>query len=260
MQSRTSQSLIRLSLVISLTCIAFLPSSSYGSEVQTGEPDEGLPWIDNIVAAYFGSDTSVLRGAYGNKLYTGRDFFCALPSSTDSLDVLGGKMACRIDRCGDLNPSLDELQVSVQSGEPVITSNDRLFEYWPDSGDVGPGAADTGPTLGELYGWVIDGTEGDGLFRVIEIKPSGKDGPILEAFVADVGPWCIDDPYWQDYSRPFAECGTDSFGRRTNGGGIDLSYALAQAIGCTGIMEIDWRWKTIDGAYVVQRRLTEWNY
>ncbi|MCX6645013.1 MAG: hypothetical protein NTY09_01440, partial [bacterium] len=111
-----------------------------------------------------------------------------------------------------------------------------------------------------IDGWVIDGSEGEGLFRILEIKPAGQDGPILEAYVGDVGPWNQDDPYWEDYSRPDAEDGIDSHGRTTNRAGIDLSYALAQALGISGMGGIDWRWKTVNGKYVVRRQVTEWRW
>jgi len=258
MHARTQIKFLSLTLVLLLNCFLIFPGTKIGATEEAEDVDTGLEWHENIVAGYFGSATSVQNGAFGNKLYSGRDFFCALPSRTDNLDVLGGIMACRMERCGDLNPSLEELlyaEYADDSDEP----NDRKFEFWQGGGDIGPGV-DPGPTLGELYGWIIDGNEGDGLFRVIEIKPSGADGPILEAFVADVGPWNTADPYWEDYSRPFSESGLDSRGRRTNRGGIDLSYALSREIGCTGLLNVDWRWKTIDGAYVVLRQPTDWNY
>ena len=55
--------------------------------------------------------------------------------------------------------------------------------------------------------------------------------------VEDVGPWnginkARSDPYWQEVGRrPQAETGIDLNGRRTNLAGIDLSPALAKAIG-----------------------------
>jgi len=237
--------------VCALLTLAFMvpfqhDTKAQGNPTATNSPlSDGLPWNEQVVAGHYGDGHEFMWGAYGNKLYPGKDYFCALPSRTDSLDCLGGLMACRMSRCDDAKPTLDELLESgIDAGDPATLP----FEYWPGEGS----------SLGELYGWVIDGEEGDGLFRVIQIKPSGKDGPVLEAYVADVGPWCTEDPYWEDYSRPDAESGIDARGRRTNRGGIDLSYALARALGFTGLLELDWRWKTLDGAYVVQRRSTEW--
>jgi hypothetical protein len=44
--------------------------------------------------------------------------------------------------------------------------------------------------------------------------------------VLDVGPWNIDDAYWEKASgKPQAESGRDRFGRRTNKAGIDLFNA-----------------------------------
>jgi hypothetical protein len=60
------------------------------------------------------------------------------------------------------------------------------------------------------------------------------------AMIEDVGPWNTDDPYWQTNTRPQAENGTDEKGRETNGAGIDLSPALAAAIGIDGMGLVDW--------------------
>jgi hypothetical protein len=51
-----------------------------------------------------------------------------------------------------------------------------------------------------------------------------KTGRRVQIEVIDVGPWNIDDPYWERKSRPAAESGRDERGRRTNMAGLDLSY------------------------------------
>ena len=94
-------------------------------------------------------------------------------------------------------------------------------------------------------------------FRVIEIRKNGEDGPILEVTVEDLGPWYAgDDPYWEDLSRPDSEDGTDGKGRQTNKAGIDLSYKLAMEMGINGIGKVDWRFKKVDGEYVVVEKET----
>jgi hypothetical protein len=60
------------------------------------------------------------------------------------------------------------------------------------------------------------------------------------ASIEDVGPWNTDDPYWLSGARPQAESGTDMSGRETNNAGIDLSPALADALGIDGMGEVDW--------------------
>jgi uncharacterized protein (TIGR02594 family) len=47
----------------------------------------------------------------------------------------------------------------------------------------------------------------------------------------DVGPWNVNDPYWETGSRPQAESGTDKTGRKTNGAGIDLSPQAVVKLG-----------------------------
>jgi N-acetylmuramoyl-L-alanine amidase len=63
------------------------------------------------------------------------------------------------------------------------------------------------------------------------------------ASIEDVGPWNTDDPYWTTGERPQAESGTDMDGNETNGAGIDLSPALANALGIDGMGTVDWEFE-----------------
>jgi hypothetical protein len=65
-------------------------------------------------------------------------------------------------------------------------------------------------------------------------------GTQVEAEILDVGPWNIDDPYWDKGTRPQAESGTDMKGRATNGAEIDLSPALAKKLGIEGMGIVEW--------------------
>ena len=58
--------------------------------------------------------------------------------------------------------------------------------------------------------------------------------------IVDVGPWNIDDPYWETGARPQAESGVDHRGRPTNHAGIDLTPAAARTIGIPGKGQVDW--------------------
>lgn len=59
--------------------------------------------------------------------------------------------------------------------------------------------------------------------------------------IVDVGPWNIDDDYWNtSHARPQAETGTDRRGRRTNLAGIDLTPATARKLGLVGKAKVDW--------------------
>jgi uncharacterized protein (TIGR02594 family) len=62
----------------------------------------------------------------------------------------------------------------------------------------------------------------------------------VECAIVDVGPWNINDPYWQAGQRPQAETGTDMTGRKTNRAGIDLTLAAAQALAIDGKGLVDW--------------------
>lgn len=63
----------------------------------------------------------------------------------------------------------------------------------------------------------------------------------VRALVLDVGPWNEnDDAYVFGEARPQAESGTDGFGRKTNGAGIDLGEAVWQALGMKDNTEVSW--------------------
>lgn len=67
-----------------------------------------------------------------------------------------------------------------------------------------------------------------------------KGSASVDCDIVDVGPWNINDPYWQTSKRPEAESGTDSRGRKTNRAGIDLTVAAAKAIQLDGKGLCDW--------------------
>lgn len=67
---------------------------------------------------------------------------------------------------------------------------------------------------------------------------SGNKSAVAE--VVDVGPWNREDPYWTNGKRPQAETGTDTRGRHTNKAGIDLTPALARALGVDGKGVVSW--------------------
>lgn len=62
--------------------------------------------------------------------------------------------------------------------------------------------------------------------------------------IRDIGPWNIDDYYWETGQRPQAESGIDKKGRPTNGAGLDLTPAAAEAIGLEGKGTVNWRFLT----------------
>lgn len=68
-----------------------------------------------------------------------------------------------------------------------------------------------------------------------------KTGKFSLASIEDVGPWNTEDAYWEKNARPQAESGHDTRGRQTNHAGIDLSPALARAIGIDGMGYVDWK-------------------
>src|SRR5512135_2965435 len=54
---------------------------------------------------------------------------------------------------------------------------------------------------------------------------------VLVVPVLDVGPWNIDDPYWERDARPASERGRGTYRTPVNPAGIDLSDATFSALG-----------------------------
>jgi N-acetylmuramoyl-L-alanine amidase len=69
------------------------------------------------------------------------------------------------------------------------------------------------------------------------------------ANIRDIGPWLTDDCYWDLDKRPLAEtCAAEGVplprgpnkGKIPNGAGIDVTPALANALGISGMGQVDW--------------------
>jgi len=59
--------------------------------------------------------------------------------------------------------------------------------------------------------------------------------------VLDVGPWNIDDAYWESGQRPAAERGRGAYRTPVNHAGIDLSDAVFFALGLRDNDYLEWR-------------------
>ncbi|MEO7731447.1 MAG: hypothetical protein ABIY55_10770 [Kofleriaceae bacterium] len=59
--------------------------------------------------------------------------------------------------------------------------------------------------------------------------------------VLDVGPWNIDDAYWEHDERPASERGRGYYRKPVNTAGIDLSDAVFAALGLPDNDLVDWR-------------------
>jgi uncharacterized protein (TIGR02594 family) len=102
-------------------------------------------------------------------------------------------------------------------------------------------------------GPIIDSQPGVALpFRFSGVRPKVrvtgvKSGVSIDCDIVDVGPWNINDPYWETGARPQAESGMDlgqvsnGVPRRTNGAGIDLTLAAATALGIDGKGLVNWQ-------------------
>ena len=71
--------------------------------------------------------------------------------------------------------------------------------------------------------------------------------------VLDVGPWNVDDAYWEHDARPASERGRGAYRTPVNPAGIDLSDAVFAALGLPDNDVVDWRF--VHRGYVVLPRL-----
>jgi uncharacterized protein (TIGR02594 family) len=106
------------------------------------------------------------------------------------------------------------------------------------------------------YGGAIDDTSPGVALPLLfkgarpRVRVIGKrTGVSIDCNIVDVGPWNINDPYWETGARPQAESGTDlgqvsSQPRRTNKAGIDLTLAAATALQIDGKGLVDWSFIT----------------
>lgn len=71
--------------------------------------------------------------------------------------------------------------------------------------------------------------------------------------VLDVGPWNVNDPYWENDRRPASETGHGAFRTPVNRAGIDLSDPVFAALGLRDNDFVEWRF--VHRGYVVLPRL-----
>jgi hypothetical protein len=89
------------------------------------------------------------------------------------------------------------------------------------------------------------------LRRTVEVRYRER---IVVAPVRDVGPWNVDDPYWDHGRRPAAELGRGTFRRPSNPAGIDLSDATFAALGMKDNGYVEWRF--VHRGYIPLPRLS----
>lgn len=96
-------------------------------------------------------------------------------------------------------------------------------------------------------GWIINNSvpfvalPSHAALRLWVTVTNPANGQSCKALVLDVGPWNEnDDAYVFGGQRPQAESGTDGFGRKTNGAGIDLGEAVWKALGMKDNTEVSW--------------------
>ncbi|HEX3763554.1 MAG TPA: hypothetical protein VHW23_32885 [Kofleriaceae bacterium] len=84
------------------------------------------------------------------------------------------------------------------------------------------------------------------LGRMVEVR--FRDRAVVVP-VLDVGPWNVDDAYWESDARPASERGRGVYRTPVNHAGIDLSDAVFAALGLPDNDIVDWRF--VHRGYVV---------
>lgn len=125
-------------------------------------------------------------------------------------------------------------------GEPVEKIPGRQYgitaTYFGGSGDPNTSAYDGHLITDSEYGVALP-------YKFKGERPKVrvfKDGKSVVCNIVDVGPWNINDPYWETGARPQAESGTDTTGRTTNKAGIDVTPAVNRVLGLNGKGVVDW--------------------
>ena len=76
------------------------------------------------------------------------------------------------------------------------------------------------------------------LGRMVEVR-NGDRAVVVE--VLDVGPWNVDDAYWEHDARPAAERGRGAYRTPVNPAGIDLSDPVFAELGMRENDYVEWR-------------------
>ena len=88
------------------------------------------------------------------------------------------------------------------------------------------------------------------LGRQVEVRHGDR---ALVVPVLDVGPWNVDDAYWENDARPASERGRGAYRTPVNRAGIDLSNAVFAALGLRDNDFVEWRF--VHRGYIVLPRL-----
>ncbi|MFT3697837.1 MAG: hypothetical protein QM831_32150 [Kofleriaceae bacterium] len=76
------------------------------------------------------------------------------------------------------------------------------------------------------------------LGKLVEIRHGDR---VVIAEVLDVGPWNIDDAYWEKDRRPASETGHGAYRTPSNTAGIDLSDPVFAELGLHDNDYVEWR-------------------
>jgi uncharacterized protein (TIGR02594 family) len=208
-----------------------------------GAPDSGL----GHVGFYRGEDDSRVWTLGGNE----NDMVQieALPKASASFGLIGywWPKSVSMPAIGPvLMPvgSPVHVQASPSDAPTVRSSAPDAKQTGITATMFGSAAVDASANVSAYGGPIIDSSPGVALpFHFTGPRPKvrvTRAGVSVDCDIVDVGPWNTNDPYWTTGKRPQSETGTDTRGRRTNGAGIDLTFAAAKALQIDGKGLVDW--------------------
>ena len=150
-------------------------------------------------------------------------------------------------------------QVKIGEPEPppeIAPPPEQPFDQFEIKCSVFGGAKDPNDSAYPPFDKITDKEISVALpFRFVGLRPkvlirNNATGNEAICEIRDIGPWLIDDPYWELGERPLAEtCFNNKTplprgphkGKIPNGAGVDITPAAAKAIGLSGMGFVDWR-------------------
>lgn len=147
-------------------------------------------------------------------------------SGFDPLRALRGisAPAAAATRQGPAAPTRSAAAIPLPTRRSEAAPTSRTFKVWATAEGLIGGITASGVRIGKwMEGAALPSRKGLNKRLKVRYLANGRSST---AKVLDVGPWNINDAYWEKPGgRPAAESGWDQFGRRTNKAGIDLFNA-----------------------------------
>lgn len=190
-----------------------------------GAKDSGL----GHVGFYVSDNATTVRTLGGNENDAVR--IEDLPKDSSSFGLIGYWWPKSVPLTGAGPVALPQAAVPVPSTAPPHQTSITATMFGGPKSAYGPAIDDTRPGVALPFHFAGERPR---------VRVTNRAGTAIDCDIVDVGPWNINDPYWQIGTRPQAETGVDMTGRKTNRAGIDLTLAAAKALQIDGKGLVDW--------------------